>query len=253
VRPRLAAVTAPGYTERDYFDWRRARFRAFLERLGYAGPFDGRCAMRRIVDVGIGYGASSAVMAGQGALVMAGDIRADKLALAREFCPTARLARFDAQALPFPDRAFDGAVLFDALEHVADPELTLSEIKRVVRSKGPILIEFTPYYSLAGHHLYDYTLLPVQFLPRAWAHRYVRWQARRRGVDPAGALVLFDALNRLSIRAFHRLRQRLGLALLREAHTLRSFWSEMDVGWCQRLGPARELLATGYACWLENE
>ena len=96
------------------------------------------------------------------------------------------------------------------------------------------MVEFTPYTSLAGHHLYDYTYLPIQFLPRRWVHRTIRRIAIRSAIDPAGPIAAFDALNGLTIRAFHAMREQAGLVLGWEDYRLRTFWFEADVRFLRR-------------------
>ncbi len=46
----------------------------------------------------------------------------------------------DAVALPFPSDTFDGAILKDVLEHVADPVAALSELARVARPEARIIV-----------------------------------------------------------------------------------------------------------------
>jgi SAM-dependent methyltransferase len=45
----------------------------------------------------------------------------------------------DAQALPFPDGAFDAAVSFQVLEHVPEPWRAVEELVRVVKPCGTVL------------------------------------------------------------------------------------------------------------------
>jgi ubiquinone/menaquinone biosynthesis C-methylase UbiE len=42
------------------------------------------------------------------------------------------------EPLPFPDAAFDGVVLKDLLEHVADPVAVVAEVRRVLRPGGRV-------------------------------------------------------------------------------------------------------------------
>ncbi len=50
-----------------------------------------------------------------------------------------------AEALPFPDAAFDAAVLGEALHHFADPEAALSQLARVLAPGGRLwLYDFDP-------------------------------------------------------------------------------------------------------------
>lgn len=46
----------------------------------------------------------------------------------------------DAARLPFRSDSFDGAILKDVLEHVTDPVAVLSEVARVVRPEGRIIV-----------------------------------------------------------------------------------------------------------------
>ncbi|WP_209439484.1 class I SAM-dependent methyltransferase [Kitasatospora phosalacinea] len=48
--------------------------------------------------------------------------------------------RSDAGALPFPDGAFDAAYLVTALGETPDPGTTLTELRRVVRSGGRVVV-----------------------------------------------------------------------------------------------------------------
>jgi SAM-dependent methyltransferase len=47
---------------------------------------------------------------------------------------------FDGFKIPFPDETFDAVVSFQVLEHVPDSKLMLSEIHRVLKKSGKILI-----------------------------------------------------------------------------------------------------------------
>ena len=46
----------------------------------------------------------------------------------------------DAAALPFRSGTFDGALLKDVLEHVADPVAVLAEVARVVRPEARLIV-----------------------------------------------------------------------------------------------------------------
>jgi SAM-dependent methyltransferase len=47
---------------------------------------------------------------------------------------------FDGFKIPFPDETFDAVVSFQVLEHVPDSKLMLSEIHRVLKKSGKLLI-----------------------------------------------------------------------------------------------------------------
>lgn len=42
--------------------------------------------------------------------------------------------------LPYPERAFDGAVLDNVLEHIAEPDPLLSEVRRVMVPNGTLIV-----------------------------------------------------------------------------------------------------------------
>src|SRR5207237_1798657 len=44
--------------------------------------------------------------------------------------------RSSAERLPFGDAELDAVTMFDVLEHVADPERVLAEVRRVLRPGG---------------------------------------------------------------------------------------------------------------------
>lgn len=57
-----------------------------------------------------------------------------------------------AEALPFPDAAFDGVLLAFALCFLADPGKALQECRRVLRPGGSLLLGFVPSGSSWGRH-----------------------------------------------------------------------------------------------------
>jgi SAM-dependent methyltransferase len=69
-----------------------------------------------------------------------GDRRAVGVDIDRFFRPDGIGAAADAAALPFRDESFDGALLKDVIEHVADPIGVASEVARVCRPGARILV-----------------------------------------------------------------------------------------------------------------
>ncbi|MEM5364795.1 class I SAM-dependent methyltransferase [Paraburkholderia azotifigens] len=58
---------------------------------------------------------------------------------------------YDGRKIPFEDAHFDNAICIEVLEHAEDPELLLSEIARVLKSGGPLLL--TVPWSARRHHI----------------------------------------------------------------------------------------------------
>jgi SAM-dependent methyltransferase len=127
----------------------------------------------------------------------------------------------DAHYLPFVDGAFDGVWIQAVLEHVADPNLVVQEIHRVL-AKGGIVYADTPFMQQVHEGAYDfqrYSVLGHRFLFRAftaldmggnrgpgvvlaWSIRYFVWAITRSKlaakVISAPFAVAFGLLDRLT-------------------------------------------------------
>lgn len=103
----------------------------------------------RVADVGTGTGALLPVLAATAAEVVAVDHSAAMLERARRRCRDAGYAQVafyqaDVLALPFADGVFDAVYCSMVLHHVAKPVEALSELTRIVRPAGTVvLIDFT--------------------------------------------------------------------------------------------------------------
>jgi SAM-dependent methyltransferase len=102
------------------------------------GPFSGA---ERALDVGCGTGALTLALAPFVAEVVGIDSNVDYLEAARGVAPdNATFVEGDATALPFPYGSFDVVGCMRLLHHVHRPELVLSELARVTRQGGRILV-----------------------------------------------------------------------------------------------------------------
>jgi ubiquinone/menaquinone biosynthesis C-methylase UbiE len=144
--------------------------RAFL--LAHVGPGD------TVLDLGCGAGEFSAELLGAGATPIAVDVAEEALRRARERVPglDARLWRA-GEALPVEDASVDAAWAGDVIEHVVDLAPWLSEVRRVLRPGGTLLLT-TP-----GHG--PGALLALALSPRRFAAHFdprsdhVRFFSRR--------------------------------------------------------------------------
>ena len=114
----------------------------------------------RVLDLGCGDGWMTAELAQLGAAVTGVDVAEAALDRARARHPELdfRLAPLDG-ALPLEDTAFDVVWASEVIEHVADTARWTSEVRRVLRPDGRLLIT-TPNHSrirllLAGIELYS--------------------------------------------------------------------------------------------------
>lgn len=102
------------------------------------GPFTGS---EFVLDSGAGTGALAFALAPHVGEVVAVDAREDYLEAGRELAPdNVRFQEGDATALPFGYATFDISGSLRVLHHVRRPELAVSELARVTRPGGRVLI-----------------------------------------------------------------------------------------------------------------
>lgn len=107
----------------------------------------------------------------------------------REVLPGLAVVRTEVGGrLPFPAACFDSATMLDVLEHVADEEVSLSELARVLRP-GALLVVTVPARHLLSFLDPDDAKLRVPNLHRlAYTARFGAYVYRRRFVDRGDGL-----------------------------------------------------------------
>jgi D-aspartate ligase len=119
----------------------------------------------RIADIGCGAGILTIDMAGRGHFVDGLDSSQAMIELACEVVAEAGLAERvrlqvgDAHDLPFPDGSFDCAISLGVLPYMRAPSLALSEIARVVKPGGYVVVNSDNLLRL--NHLLDPRHTPV--------------------------------------------------------------------------------------------
>jgi ubiquinone/menaquinone biosynthesis C-methylase UbiE len=224
----------------------------------------GDLAGKRVLDVGCGLGGKTVAYAETGAYAVGTDLLEANAEQSRKYARAqGREIEFfvaDASSLPVPDAAFDTVVANDAMEHFAEPERALAEMRRVLRPGGAIWLFFTPHYSPLGSHLYDYVYTPWCHLlfTRGQLARGIRAVLVERGesahaVDERVARIMesFDRdLNHMSIRRF--------LSIVRATPGLRVSRLELKPAKYRALAPLtrvpglRELFTGFVTCRLER-
>jgi SAM-dependent methyltransferase len=74
------------------------------------------------------------------------------------------------QPLPIPDSSFDSIILSEVLEHIANPDMLWSEMSRILKQKGIVLLSVPFFYKIheAPHDYFRYT----EFALKNFAQKY---------------------------------------------------------------------------------
>jgi SAM-dependent methyltransferase len=105
----------------------------------------------RVLDIGTGTGWTARRAAARGAEVTGIDIGEDVIETARALDPEGRIdfRVADAEALPFPDRHFDGVISTFGIMFCGDPERASQELARVCKPSGRLsLATWAPHGSV---------------------------------------------------------------------------------------------------------
>jgi len=141
-RSHPTAQLAPDW----YLHWRGSEIGQITDALETAlvVEMSGGVRDKRVLDVGCGDGRLAARFAASGADVTGIDTSASMIAAAREGAASiglrARFCRGSAEALPFPDGAFDLVAAITVLCFIADPRPAFAEAYRVLAPGGRLVV-----------------------------------------------------------------------------------------------------------------
>jgi ubiquinone/menaquinone biosynthesis C-methylase UbiE len=117
----------------DYSDTFAAATRGFIEPLLDAANVG---AQSRVLDVCCGPGLVAGAAATRGATAAGVDFSSAMLRIARAGQPHVAFSQGDAEALPYPDGAFDAVVANFGVHHAPHPTAALAEMHRVLAPGG---------------------------------------------------------------------------------------------------------------------
>lgn len=128
--------------------WRKAVTDALRVRSGMS-----------ILDVAAGTGTSAAAYAKAGACVTAFDFSAGMIEQGKKRYPELDFVQGDAMDMPFDHDSFDAVTISYGLRNINDPRVALSEMLRVVKPGGEIVVcEFSTPTNPAFYELYKFFL-----------------------------------------------------------------------------------------------
>ena len=165
---RMNAVMTFGQERR----WRRAVAHALSLRPGM-----------RVLDLAAGTGASSLPFAAAGALPISCDFSPGMLAVGRRTHPELSFVAGDALRLPFADAAFDATTISFGLRNVADVGAALTELARVTRPGGRLVILETSQPPAR----------PLRAMNRLYTDRVMPLIARAFSSDPSSYAYLAES------------------------------------------------------------
>lgn len=102
----------------------------------------------RVLDVGCGVGQVMGRLAAAGFDPYGVDVCAPNIQRAKTVSPHCEL--YDGKTLPFANDFFASAGSFNVLEHVEEPELFISELVRVTKVGGPVVISSPNFFRVIG-------------------------------------------------------------------------------------------------------
>jgi 2-polyprenyl-3-methyl-5-hydroxy-6-metoxy-1,4-benzoquinol methylase len=128
----------------------------------------------RVLDVGCGEGHFAKLLMRAGADVVAIDVAEEPLRRLRASAPDLSVRLVEPEApLPLQDASFDLVWAGETIEHVADTSRWLSELRRVLRSRGVVLLSTPDHGPLSRLRLaLDRKAFEEHFDPRSDHFRF---------------------------------------------------------------------------------
>lgn len=116
----------------------------------------GLCQGKDVLDIASGEGYGADLLARTAASVVGIDISESTIEFAKKTYerPGLQFLCGSVANIPLPDHSFDVVVSFETIEHLAEQEAALAEMKRVLRPDGILIISSPnrPIYSDKKHH-----------------------------------------------------------------------------------------------------
>jgi SAM-dependent methyltransferase len=143
---------------------------------------------KRVLEVGVGLGTDLTQFARAGAECHAVDITDAHLAMARANFASrglpVTLVKADATQIPYPDANFDAVYSFGVLHHIPEIDACLSEIRRVLKPGGILMVGLYHKWSLFHlFHLMRTGLIKGYLFRAGYAGTMARVEQGADGID----------------------------------------------------------------------
>jgi SAM-dependent methyltransferase len=122
--------TLPGIPEENYW------FQRHVAAYDYAATL----VHGEVLDAGVGEGYGAAILARAATTVVGVDLEPEVIEHAAANYPDVRFERADLMELPFAEKSFDAVVSLQVIEHLPRPREFVSEIARVLRPGGRLIL-----------------------------------------------------------------------------------------------------------------
>ncbi len=152
-----------------------------------------------ILDLGCGTGYGAPIIRKKtSAMLILADASLEALKYGKKFYPINNCERIvcDASHLPFRTEVFDHILMLEVIEHLSDPEQSLSEVNRVL--KDGILIITTPNTDCLANRIYRFFGRPIRKFSDYHVKEFGYGELRKtlehsgfRIIEEMGAVTLF--------------------------------------------------------------
>lgn len=170
---------------------------------------------QKVLDVGSGRGNFLVECASRGMDIVGLELNPEYIQIARQKASQANIKinvqQGLAENLPFPDNTFDFINCAEVLEHVLNPEKVLAEIHRVLKPGGKC---YMSVHNRFGVYDYHYHLWFVNWLPRAWAEKYISLRSKHKDYKSMMDIQRLSELHYYTYRGFKKLSQKKGFRVV---------------------------------------
>ena len=141
--------------------------------------------MKKILDIGCGNGRDLCLIARTGAVCVGIDSSSKMINEAEKELKDQSINRVtlkvgDVTSLEFPDEFFDKILCSEVIEHIPNYQKAISEMYRVLKLSGCLIISTPNRHSIYG---FDRYILIEKILKREWSHPYDSWKTPKELFD----------------------------------------------------------------------